>query len=821
MGNSATKEQRPPPQLHAPPGSHRSRHSPPHAVPSRSSENPLPDQSPSPLYGPRRGSRPDFLPTAPTDGSDQASNLEVRRESRQERDARRAERDRVAREKERERSLRDESVDGGYLVTLGVYTGAEDFNKPIVRQLMIERRLAPFFKGLNEHSESWKDHQLVAAVRGEPVPTADDVPVSDNPSIITGERVQPVQGGQDINHLMIPITARSQSYNSDSSSNVSPSQPTSSLPSSPSPLDGGAGSSPFRPRSKTLASLTALSKNSHGEMVPSEVHLATDPYVDGHPIEAFLYKDASECPICFLYYPPYLNKTRCCDQPICSECFVQIKRSEPHVPEHGEPNQVEPSAPAATEAERQNTLISEPAGCPFCVQPNFGITYEPPPFRRGLTYSNEHRAHLLARGTSGMSSSSSLSSTIGPLPSPTTAAATRRRTTSLSASDASVITTDQIRPDWAQKLANARAHAARRSAAATALHTAAYLMGNGGEGRAFGGFGRRHRREGGSGLLNPGSMSALAAMVEGHSGPGGPIEVENSGGNLGDVQPPNRSGRRSRIEDLEDMMMMEAIRLSLASEEDRRRKEEKDAKKDAKKREKENKKAEKAARRSMYGFNNESASTVDDGSNSRRPSIPGDNSTPGKGKDVDRPGNRNNTASSSTPQARRSMDSLSPEELPQRQRTHLQPSDALSIVPPSGGDGYKPSHLRQVSNNSSSASSLVESGPGSISNVVQGSGSSFDGSPDSSRLNVGNDNSGHSGGSAGQTPSEPLFNFQSLAAMIGEEDVWESEHGELQQGRNDSNRQDHESGHRANSDRLKRNENGQEVTEVAPDLSVP
>jgi hypothetical protein len=58
------------------------------------------------------------------------------------------------------------------------------------------------------------------------------------------------------------------------------------------------------------------------------------------------------------------------------------------------------------------------------------------------------------------------------------------------------------------------------------------------------------------------------------------------------------------MEDLEDMMLMEAIRLSLASEEDRRKKEEKEAKKEAKKKEKEAKKAEKAAKKSgLYTVN--------------------------------------------------------------------------------------------------------------------------------------------------------------------------------------------------------------------------
>lgn len=60
-----------------------------------------------------------------------------RRETRQEREARRLERERQARIVERERSLREEHVDGGYLVTLGTYVGPEDFNKSIVRQLQV------------------------------------------------------------------------------------------------------------------------------------------------------------------------------------------------------------------------------------------------------------------------------------------------------------------------------------------------------------------------------------------------------------------------------------------------------------------------------------------------------------------------------------------------------------------------------------------------------------------------------------------------------------------------------------------------------------
>ena len=65
------------------------------------------------------------------------TTLETRRETKQDREARRLERERLAREKERERSMREEHVDGGYLVTQGVYVGPEDFNKAVVRQLMV------------------------------------------------------------------------------------------------------------------------------------------------------------------------------------------------------------------------------------------------------------------------------------------------------------------------------------------------------------------------------------------------------------------------------------------------------------------------------------------------------------------------------------------------------------------------------------------------------------------------------------------------------------------------------------------------------------
>lgn len=69
---------------------------------------------------------------------------ETRKETKQEREARKAEKERIVRAIERERSLKEEGIDGGYLVTLGTYTGVEDFSKPVVRQLMVSKSMSMF-----------------------------------------------------------------------------------------------------------------------------------------------------------------------------------------------------------------------------------------------------------------------------------------------------------------------------------------------------------------------------------------------------------------------------------------------------------------------------------------------------------------------------------------------------------------------------------------------------------------------------------------------------------------------------------------------------
>ena len=520
------------------------------------------------------------------------------------------------------------------------------------------------------------------------------------------------------------------------------------------------------------------------------MQLPKDPYVNGQPIEAYLYKDASECPICFLYYPPYLNKTRCCDQAICSECFVQIKRPDPHVPEHADP-----TAPQTGDAEPVDPeeLVSEPAACPFCVQPEFGITYDPPPFRRGLTYINYPSTHPLANTSSAMSSESSLASAMsnGGRMSPSNVS--RRRTTSVSATSPLVITTDRVRPDWHQKLAAARAHTARRSAAATALHTAAYLMGSRGqegEGRSLGAFGRRGilRRASGAEMQSGSGVSQLNMLTLMSERYAASSAARGEEGELSMTLGPRGSSRRNRVDDLEDMMMMEAIRLSLASEEERRKKEEKEAKKEAKKKEKESKKAEKIAKRTgIYpsSANQSTAgieSTLSAGSTSQ-----GDfASLSGKGKAHQQ--SNAEQGSYATPLTNASGD---PQEHLERARAQILPNDPGPFSSPYSSSPYRPSHLRTLSSASSSASSIEGSVPGSLKSDHRGQGSSFEVSPNASGINIPSGGTAQDTYISGTPPGggaglEPMFNFRSLAAMVGED-------GEIKEAENIGNVDDRRS----------------------------
>lgn len=136
----------------------------------------------------------------------------------------------------------------------------------------------------------------------------------------------------------------------------------------------------------------------------------------------------NECPICFLFYPTPLNRSRCCSQPICTECFVQMKRNDPAA-----------TIPPST----------APVACPYCMTDHYGVTYERPGTRdtdAGSSEQNAQDAITQAEETIGVGGA---------------VAPQRGR---LSPEDSRVVLVDQVHPEWKEKYMQAQASAARRAA---------------------------------------------------------------------------------------------------------------------------------------------------------------------------------------------------------------------------------------------------------------------------------------------------------------------------------------------------------------------
>jgi hypothetical protein len=222
--------------------------------------------------------------------------------------------------------------------------------------------------------------------------------------------------------------------------------------------------------------------------------------------------------------------------------------------------------------------------------------------------------------------------------------------------------------------------------------------------------------------------------------------------------------------------MMEAIRMSLVTEEDRRRKEEKEAKKESKHKEKDRRKSEKAATKALRDSDSADCLHAAGGPTTDGSVVSGEEAaTAGKGKHIDwsggtptpsvphpTPGHASSSAASSAMPIIR--------EPPGAQDvSRLQAGDAPLPSPSQpGADVYRPSHLRQVSNTSSTASSFVDSGRDSSRDDSAGPHASTQASSSARNEQEGRQGSGSE---AAASPSPP--DYQSLAAMMGRRGQWE------------------------------------------------
>ncbi|GAA5885424.1 hypothetical protein JCM6882_009616 [Rhodosporidiobolus microsporus] len=388
------------------------------------------------------------------------------------------------------------SIDGGFLEPQSLLYNHVEFHRPSVHKLITDRKLSPFFLGLLDFEDDWDVEQLVQAL---------------------GEAEQ--QATQNLKDALAAATE---------SANDADAQQLNAPPGTRKHKEAvQAHNAAVLHRERLAELLKQREKRGGGGL---QLTSKTE--------QAKLYKGrALECPICFLYYPPNMVHTRCCDQTICTECFVQIKRAEP-TPTH---------------------LESEPAACPFCTETNFGCVYQrPAPVRPTVQQS-----------ASGASGSSETSGTV-PAPKP------RRK--SFAHTEKEVVTTDMIHPDWEAKLEAMKATVARRANRRIVFRQV---------GDRLIPVGITSSRGGGDGSnptmattsLPPNFLSQVAAA----------LDASNEGGS-GRRRGSRSSRRRGNSDansevvalleslglgggpDLEEMMVQEAMRLSQLEEEERLKK---------------------------------------------------------------------------------------------------------------------------------------------------------------------------------------------------------------------------------------------------------
>lgn len=386
----------------------------------------------------------------------------------------------------------DESVDGGFLAPYGSYGFDKlDYNADVVKSLIIQRRLAPFYTPLQDFDSTWSREELLKIVEGLPLHAAFNEHPEEFEDIPTGDLNKP-----NFDYLM-DRTCTKKEYRR-------------------------MHAKIFRARLHKKRIIWQETENEVFLEAKLDVRSGKvkNNYLPSEELKYDLYAHGSECPICFLYIPGPLNYSTCCQQPICSECFVQIKRADPHFPHE----EVDPTQPVKDDSEKDpNLLTTEPANCPYCATTEFTVIYRPPKNRKVGIQGIPPATYKSPAATNGEGD--------------TNVDDEKPENKTINMSNA--VSSDNIRPDWEAKLHKERQRLARRAANATAIHVS-------------------------NQLVNPeyavsGTQPATTTRKSGQNS----RSTSNSG--------TRRSQRQGKsIEELENQMVQEAIRLSLKDEENRK-----------------------------------------------------------------------------------------------------------------------------------------------------------------------------------------------------------------------------------------------------------
>lgn len=247
---------------------------------------------------------------------------------------------------------------------------------------------------------------------------------------------------------------------------------------------------------------------------------------------------ASECPICFLYYAE-VNHVTCCNNDICTECYLQVK------------------------------LPSGSSTCPFCNRPALEACYE---MKRNAAVSTNSQQPDNAK--SGVDNTAQQRFPSSPPPSASASATTSQSTTPLSSSPPSASSTpvvvsiaerqqleqamqsQRVGSEYSTPSGRSRSNSTGSGSSSYRSHSSGRL----GQGVLSGGSRHGSRRRNGRrssetrGRLNIDGVHDLDRYYQNYGG-----EEEEEEENQFDMQ--------FNIDQVEEMMVMEAIRLSMLESE--------------------------------------------------------------------------------------------------------------------------------------------------------------------------------------------------------------------------------------------------------------
>lgn len=164
------------------------------------------------------------------------------------------------------------TFDGGSLTPHGIYPGTADYNPTHVLKYVRERRLAPFYKGLDDYEEEWTDYQLSCFVKEGKLPATSNPP---SPVVETSRG----PSNSSTPSLVLPPPADELAKTNSRLRGMSLAEGAPVNDSSL--LSPGIRDKRGRPRAQTVGS---------SSLVPTR----------GKPLEAVVYRGAIECPVCFL-----------------------------------------------------------------------------------------------------------------------------------------------------------------------------------------------------------------------------------------------------------------------------------------------------------------------------------------------------------------------------------------------------------------------------------------------------------------------------------------------------------------------------------------